>query len=234
MTGGSRGVGAEVARLLAEAGVRVAVNYRDKARRAESVVRAVEAAGSTGIAVKADITDAASVDAMMNTVEESFGGLDILILNASGGLEKDVAADYAMRINRDAQVRLVEAAFPYLNRGGRIVFVTSHLAHFHGEKPVMPEYEVVAESKRAGETRLRELMPRLGEHGLDLVVVSGDLIDGTITPKLLDRRRPGVIAQRREEAGRLPTTEEFAVAIVEAVSAPHTSGDTVFVGSTEW
>ncbi|HYI24892.1 MAG TPA: SDR family NAD(P)-dependent oxidoreductase, partial [Thermomicrobiales bacterium] len=65
VTGGSRGVGADTARILASRGIRVAVNYRDKARRAEQVVAQVIDAGSNGIAVQADITDRASVAAMM-------------------------------------------------------------------------------------------------------------------------------------------------------------------------
>jgi hypothetical protein len=68
-----------------------------------------------------------------------------------------------------------------------------------------------------------------------LAVVSGDLIDGTITPKLLDRMRPGTISQRRDEAGWLPTTEDFAASIVLAAGRDDLdSGATVYVGSTDW
>lgn len=57
VTGGSRGVGAATARLLAEQGFDVAVNYRDKARRAEAVVGEIEAAGRRGWPAQADLTD---------------------------------------------------------------------------------------------------------------------------------------------------------------------------------
>ncbi len=232
-TGGSRGVGADTARILASRGANVAVNYRDKARRAEQVVAQVELAGAKGIAVRSDITDADSVAAMFASVRETFGPLDLLILNASGGLEKDVDEGYAMRLNRDAQVNLVEQALPIMPAGGRIVFVTSHLAHFHGEQPVMDEYEPVAASKKAGETALRAMIPQLDEAGISLVVVSGDLIEGTITPKLLNRMRPGVIEQRRSDAGWLPTAEDFATAIVDAAgNADLATGDTIYVGET--
>lgn len=119
--------------------------------------------------------------------------------------------------------------------GSVIVFVTSHLAHFYGEKEVMPEYEPVAASKKAGEVELRAMVPELEQAGVRVAVVSGDLIDGTITPKLLDRMRPGIITQRREEAGWLPTTEDFASSIVLATSRDDLiSGATIYVGSTEW
>lgn len=234
VTGGSRGVGASTARFLAEMGATVAVNYRDKVKRAEQVVAEVEARGTAGFAVQADITDTAAVAAMVAGVVNRAGRLDVLVLNASGGLEKDVAEDYAMLLNRDSQVGLVQAALPVMTTGGRIVFVTSHLAHFHGDSPVMDEYEPVAASKKAGEVALRALIPDMEAAGIGFVVVSGDLIEGTITPKLLNRMRPGVIEDRRTQVGWLPTTDEFAQAIAEAaIDDTLTNGETVYVGSTD-
>jgi len=234
VTGGSRGVGAATAIQLARQGAQVAINYRDKARRAEQVAAQVNALGGEGDIVRADLTDGDAVRAMIDDVVARFGGIDVLILNASGGLEKDAAADYAMVLNRDAQVGLVRTALPSMRSGGRVVFVTSHLAHFHGEQPVLPEYEPVAASKKAGETALRAMLPDLQAAGVSFVVVSGDLIDGTITPKLLDRMRPGMIAERRSQVGWLPTTEDFAAEIVAAASNPDLAdGDTVYVGSVD-
>lgn len=234
VTGGSRGVGAATARLLAGQGADVVITFRDKARRADAVVAEIEAEGAGGLAVRSDMTDSASVTVLIDRIRERFGRIDVLVLNASGGLERDAAPNYAMRLNRDAQVELARCALPLIPPGGRIIFVTSHLAHFHGTKPVMPEYEIVAASKRAGEVALRDLTPTLSDAGVSLVVVSGDLIDGTITPKLLDRMRPGVIDERRCEAGWLPTTEDFAAAIAAAAADDLESGATVYVGSTEW
>ncbi len=234
VTGGSRGVGAVTARLLAEAGADVAINYRDKLKRAEAVVAQVESTGSAAVAVRADITDEAAVDAMVGAIAKCFGKLDLIILNASGGLEKDVAEDYAMTINRDAQILVVRKALPLMPAGGRVVFVTSHLAHFHGEQPVLPEYEPVAAGKKAGEVALRAMIPELAAIGVGFVVVSGDLIDGTITPKLLDRMRPGMIDERRSQVGWLPTTDDFARAIVDAAhSGEVATGDTIYVGSID-
>jgi NAD(P)-dependent dehydrogenase (short-subunit alcohol dehydrogenase family) len=235
ITGSSRGVGAEAARIAAERGADVAINYRSKVRRAEQVAEKVRAAGGNAVLVAADMTDPLSVDAMFEAVKAGLGGLDVLVLNASGGLEKDAEADYGMKLNRDSQVHTVRKALEYMQPGGVIVFVTSHLAHFHGEKPVPDVYEVVAESKKAGEDALRAMLPAFDEAGVRFVVVSGDLIDGTITPKLLDRMRPGMIEGRRAEAGWLPTTEDFAAAIVLAAGRNDlVTGATVYVGSTDW
>lgn len=235
VTGGSRGVGAAVARIAAAAGAGVAINYRDKLRRAQGVADEVAALGRRATLVQADLTDPTSVSAMFDQVRREFGQLDVLVLNASGGLEKDMPADYSMMLNRDAQITAARAGLNLMAAGGVIVFVTSHLAHYYGTKPSMPSYETVAEGKKAGEMALRAMMPELTARGVRLAVVSGDFIDGTITPKLLDRMTPGVIDQRRQETGWLPTIEDFATSIVLAAGRHDLEhGATVYVGSTEW
>ena len=233
VTGASRGVGAQVARQLAQSGADVIINYRSKAPRAQKVADDVAASGQRAWLAEADISSAADIDALMNVVREA-GTLDYLILNASGGLEKDVAPDYAMQLNLHAQVALANAALPLMSRGGRIVFVTSHLAHFYHEKPMDGIYAPVAASKRAGEDALRAKIDEFARKDVSLVVVSGDMIEGTITPKLLERAQRGVIEMRREQAGGLPNVEEFARAIVTAATdANLASGATIYVGSVD-
>ncbi len=235
VTGASRGIGASVARILAGRGADVVVNYRSKAARAEEVAAAVQAIGQRSLLAQADMTEAAEMRAMMRLVETHFGHLDLVILNASGGLERDRPREYAMELNLVAQVRAVDLALPLMPAGGRIVFVTSHLAHFYGEKTGYAAYEPVAASKKAGEQALRARVDDLMQRGVSLIVVSGDLIEGTITPRLMDRLQPGIIESRRVEAGSLPTVEEFARAIVDAAANPLLqTGATVFVGSTDW
>ncbi|HEX9996962.1 MAG TPA: SDR family oxidoreductase [Abditibacterium sp.] len=230
VTGASRGVGASVSHILAQNGADVVVNYRSKVARAETVAAKVRAAGRRAFLAQADITNDLELQNMMQ-IASGAGGIDLLILNASGGLEKDKPADYAMNLNLRAQNRLVDLALPLMKSGGRIVFVTSHLAHFHGEKPVYAAYEAVAASKKAGENALRARIPELAAQNISLIVVSGDLIEGTITPKLMERQNRGFIEARRTQAGILPTVEEFANAIVAAAAYRQLeSGETVFVG----
>ncbi len=235
VTGASRGIGASVARQLAQAGAAVAINYRSKEDRAREVGDEILALQRRVLLLQGDITDPNSIASTFDRIRDEWQHLDILVLNASGGLERDKDAGYAMRLNLDAQVDLVRAAMHLLRPDGRIVFVTSHLAHFYGVKPVYDGYEPVAASKKAGEEALRKMIPELSERGIHLVVVSGDLIEGTITPKLLQRKSPGLIEARRAEAGTLPDVDEFAAAIVEgAVGSSYRSGDTIYVGSTDW
>mgnify|MGYP000317168339 CR=1 FL=1 len=165
--------------------------------------------------------------------------LPVLMLTARGelsdrvvGLELGADPDYPMRINRDAPVRLAQLAMPLMASGGRIVFVTSHQAHFHGAKHVPADYVPIAESKRAGEDALRAMQPEFASRDIDFTVVSGDMIEGTIIIRLLQRRDPDAVAARRTH-GALPTVDQFASAIVEAVNAP-TSSDTIYVGGSDY
>ena len=234
MTGASRGIGAAVALQLAEQGADVAINFRSKGSRAGEIARQVQAQGRRALLTQADLTDAVGVEAMGRAVAHAFGRLDILVLNASGGLEKGKPVSYAMELNLGAQVRTLESVLPLIPRGGCVVFVTSHLAHFYGSKPVYAAYEGIAASKKAGEDALRARIPEFEARGVRLAVVSGDMIEGTITPKLLERTQRGLIESRRGQAGTLPTVEEFAAAIVDAAAdARRPNGHVSFVGATD-
>ena len=230
VTGSSRGVGADTVRYFAQAGANVVVNFRNKAPRAEKLATQLRELGVEALVQGADLTDAASVESMMNAIREAFGGLDILVLNASGGMEGGMAEDYALKLNRDAQLAVLDAALPLMNEDGRVVFVTSHQAHFINTTPTMPEYEPVARSKRAGEDALRERIPALAERGIGFVVVSGDMIEGTVTATLLNRLNPGAIEDRRAQAGRLYNVAEFAAEVALAAVEPVPEDNTRLIG----
>lgn len=232
VTGSSRGIGADTVRYLAAAGASVVVNYRSKAPRAEKLVAELTEAGGTAIAVGADLTDDASRAAMFDTIREAYGGLDLLVLNASGGMEKDLGDDYALRLNRDAQVATLDGALGLMGPGSRVVFVTSHQAHFIETTPTMPEYEPVARSKRAGEDALTARIPELAGRGIGFVVVSGDMIEGTVTATLLNRMSPGALEARRAQAGRLYNVAEFAAEVARAAVDPLPDDHVRLVGDT--
>jgi 3-oxoacyl-[acyl-carrier protein] reductase len=232
VTGASRGVGASVATLLAGRGSSIVVNYHSKRSRADDVAAAVRALGQRALVAQADLTSKDEVAAMMDSVRLEFGRIDTLILNASGGLEKGKPPDYAMELNLTAQVRVVDLGLPLMPRGSRIIFVTSHMAHFYGDRGVSGPYHPVAASKYAGEQALRARRAELDKMGIALIVVSGDMIEGTITPRLLERMNRGVTQSRRDEAGSLPTVDEFARAIADAATDAQPSQATIFVGNT--
>ncbi len=234
VTGSSRGIGADTVKYFAAAGANVVINYRAKAPRAEKLVAEIEAAGGQAIAIGADLTDAASVASMMDAVRARFGTLDILVLNASGGMESGMGDDYALKLNRDAQVNVLTQGVELMSAGGRVVFVTSHQAHFIRTVPTMPEYEAVASSKRAGEDALRALIPTLEAKGIGFTVVSGDMIEGTITATLLERAAPGAIDARKEAAGKLYNVSEFAAEVAQAAVDPVPDDNTRLVGDVSY
>lgn len=230
VTGSSRGVGADTVRYFAQAGADVVINFRNKAPRAEKLASELRELGVRALVQGADLTDAASVATMMEAVREEFGGLDVLVLNASGGMEGGMAEDYALQLNRDAQLQVLDAALPIMTEGARVVFVTSHQAHFIRTTPTMDEYAAVALSKRAGEDALRERIPSLEARGIGLVVVSGDMIEGTVTATLLNRMNPGAIEERRSQAGKLYNVAEFAAEVAQAAVAAVPDDHTRLVG----
>lgn len=234
VTGASRGVGAETAAVLARRGAELVLAHRTETPRAAALTGAVRELSPRSVTVRCDLTDPQAAKTLAHTAAERFGKLDLLILNASGGLEKDRPAGYPLLLNRDAQLRLLDEVLPLMPTGGRVVFVTSHQAHFYGTHPVLAQYEPVAASKHAGEQALRARVPELAARGVDLVVVSGDVIEGTVTAILLDRARSGLLARRRAAVGRLLSVGEFAAAVADAAyNSVGPSGSTVYVGSTE-
>ncbi|OOK65422.1 hypothetical protein BZL29_7778 [Mycobacterium kansasii] len=233
ITGGSRGVGAATARRLASPNTHVIITYREKTKRANDIVDSIAAEGGSATAARLDICDPIACADLIRSVRDEFGHLDALVLNASGGLERGASADYPMRINRDAPVHLLNRALPLIPAGGRVVFVTSHQAHFYGLKPVPADYIPIAQSKRAGEDALRAMRPELAARDVSLTVVSGDMIDGTIIVRLLQRRDPDAVEARRAH-GPLPTLDEFAAAIAAAALNPTPADDTIYVGGDDY
>jgi NAD(P)-dependent dehydrogenase (short-subunit alcohol dehydrogenase family) len=230
VTGGSRGIGAATVLALCRRGCDVAFTYRSRHRRAEQVLAEASATGRRVAAFANDMTDAGGTDSFFRSLREWTDRLHVLVLNASGGLEPGADAGYAMRINRDAQQAFAERARPLLVAGATVVLVTSHWAHRYGEVAQLPAYAPIAESKHAGEQALREQFsdPR---RGVRLLVVTGDLVEGTVTPRLLERASRGLADHRRHEAGSLPTAADMGEAIAgAAVDEALPAGHTVVVG----
>jgi NAD(P)-dependent dehydrogenase (short-subunit alcohol dehydrogenase family) len=236
VTGGSRGIGAATAVALAERGFDVAMTFRNKATRAREVAARIEALGMRALARQCDITHPDEVATFCHELGEWTTTPSVLVLNASGGMERDlVAADptYPLRINRDAQLWMLDGVLPLMREGGTLVFVTSHWAHLYGQVEQIPAYEPVAASKHAGEQALRARSDDLRASGVRLLVVTGDVIEGTITPRLLERVAPGLTNQRRVTTGPLPTADDMGRSIAEAACDPALpSGRTVIIGGS--
>ena len=233
VTGSSRGIGADTVRYFAEAGANVVINFRNKAPRAEKLAARAARAGRRGARRRRrpHRPGVGAGDVRRGRARRSAGSTSS---SSTPPAAWSPAWPRTTRCSSTAtrRCRVLEAALPLLGEGSRVVFVTSHQAHFIRTTPTMPEYEPVALSKRAGEDALRERIPALAERGIGFVVVSGDMIEGTITATLLERANPGAIAARRESAGKLYNVGEFAAEVARAAVDPIPADNTRLVGDT--
>ncbi|WP_244828700.1 SDR family oxidoreductase [Caballeronia sp. TF1N1] len=152
VTGASRGIGAQIARRLAQEGFAVAVNYASSAKEADALVAELEAAGSRALAVKADVASADDVRRMFDAVEAQLGPVDALINNA-GVLKatpladtSDALYDQTFNINVRGTFNTLREAAKRLNEGGRIVNFSSTTLVLN-----MPGYAIYNATKAAVE-----------------------------------------------------------------------------------
>ncbi|MEM9888287.1 MAG: 3-oxoacyl-ACP reductase family protein [Bacteroidota bacterium] len=137
VTGGSRGIGASTAQLLAERGAKVAISYNSSADRANEVVAAIQSAGGEAVAIQADASDKESPEKLIAAVVNQWGaGIDILVNNA-GRFLTGTLAETGVEVyegNFDLNVRGVyettRAAVPHFNEDGRIINIGSSVANF--------------------------------------------------------------------------------------------------------
>jgi 3-oxoacyl-[acyl-carrier protein] reductase len=131
VTGGSRGIGAAIAKRLAADGARVALTYSGSAEKAEAVVRAIEADGGKAVAIKADAGNEASSRASVTTTVKTFGQIDILVNNAgvaAGGLIDQVKMEDFERllaVNVRGLFVATQEASRHMREGGRIIHIGS-------------------------------------------------------------------------------------------------------------
>ena len=133
ITGASRGIGAATARLLAERGYAVAINYNHSGDRAAALAEALNAQGHTALAIQADVSDREQVHNMVDSVLDKFCQLDILVCNAgiswSGLLGDMTEADWhrIFAVNLDGVFHCCQAVLPHFvsRKAGKIVTVSS-------------------------------------------------------------------------------------------------------------
>ena len=226
VTGASRGIGKAIAIALAEAGADVAVNYRWRKDEAEATVAAVRQLGRKSAAFGADVSDAQAVTAMVTSIEQALGPIEILVNNAGialrHSLEEITEADFdrTIAINLKSVFLCTQAVWPGMRaRGwGRIVNISSCAARGAGGFGV--HYNA---SKAGMEGLTRGYAARLVKHGITVNAVAPSLIDTEM-----------MASQRAESAARIPlgrlgTGEEVAAAVVMVAANPYLTGQTVHV-----
>lgn len=215
ITGASRGIGAAAARLFAENGYTVAVNYRADKTGAESLVADITAHGGDAFAVCADVADAAAVETMIGTVTDRVGHVDVLIHNAgiaAQSLLTDVTPQEwhrMMGVHLDGAYHCARALIPSMVRRqcGRILTVSS----MWGE--VGASCEVAYSTAKAGLIGFtKALAKELGPSGITVNCVAPGVID-TAMCAVLDEDTRKALAEETP-LGRLGTPEDVAQALL--------------------
>lgn len=226
VTGGSRGIGAAIARALAEVGAVVAVNYRERVEEANAVVERIESLGRRAVAVHADVSVGTEVDAMIAVVENSLGPIDVLVNNAGIGLRLDLDSlteadfDRTIAVNLKSVFLCTQALYPGMReRGwGRIVNISSGAAR--GAGSIGAHYNA---SKAGMEGLTRGYAARLVEHGITVNAVAPSLI---ATDMIADQK---LDSENRLRGARVGTVQEVASAVVMVVGNAYMSGQTVLL-----
>lgn len=134
ITGASRGIGAGIAKALADKGADVAITYERSSESASGLVQSITAQGRRAVAIQADSLDPAAIKRAVSEAADTLGGLDILVNNA--GIARmgevvdtsDADLNAMLDVNVRAAVLTSKAVIPHLGRGGRIISIGSNLA----------------------------------------------------------------------------------------------------------
>jgi len=178
VTGASKGMGAGIARQLAADGAKVVVNYASSKAGADEVVADIRAAGGEAVAVRADVSKKAQVDALITAAIDKFGRLDIVVNNAGiyqfAKIEESTEELYHRQfdINVLGPLLVAGAAAPYLGRGGSIINISSYVTR------VLPaESSIYTGSKGALDAITGVLSRELGPRGIRVNSVNPGLIE---------------------------------------------------------
>jgi 3-oxoacyl-[acyl-carrier protein] reductase len=221
VTGGSRGIGAAIAKRLATDGASVAITYTKGADAAASVIKEVERAGGKAIAIQADAADADAVKAAIEKAVATFGRLDVLVNNAGTAIPKTFEEATLEEMDRviDINIRGVfvatQAALKHMRDGGRIITIGSSV----GERVLVPGLVAYAATKGAVKIFTQGLAREVGSRGITVNNVQPGPIDTDLNPATSDWAEPQKAVTALNRYGRV---DEVA-AMVAFVAGPEAS-----------
>ena len=225
VTGASRGIGAAVARVLAAACAAVAVNYRERADDAETIVANIKSGGGRAIAVAADVSQAAAVAKMVEQVASALGPIDILVNNAGVAIVRGVDElteddfDRTIAVNLKSAFLCTQAVLPAMRarKWGRIVNISSGAAR--GAGAIGLHYNA---SKAGMEGLTRGYAARLVKEGITVNAVAPSLI----ATDMMDGRTD---LARNIPLGRMGQAEEVAQAVAMVLGNDYMTGQTIML-----
>src|SRR5437870_6858246 len=221
ITGGSRGIGAAIAKRLAADGANVAITYTKGTDAAASVVKEIERAGGKAIAIQADGADADASKAAVEKTVATFGRLDVLVNNAGTAIPKRFEETTLEELDRviDVNVRgtlvATQAALKHMKSGGRIIMIGSAA----GEHVVVPGLVPYSATKGAVKIFTQALSREVGGRGITVNNVQPGPIDTDLNPAAGDWAVPQKAATALDRYGHV---EEVA-ALVAFVAGPESS-----------
>jgi 3-oxoacyl-[acyl-carrier protein] reductase len=184
VTGGSRGIGAAIAKRLAAEGARVAITYAKDADAASSVVKAIEDTGEKAIAIQADAADAEAVRGAVEKTVTTFGGIDVLVNNAGTVIPRKVEEttlaefDRVFAVNVRGTFVATQTALKHMKSGGRIIMIGSCL----GERIFIPAMAPYSATKGAIKMFSQGLAREIGDRGITVNNVQPGPIDTDLNP----------------------------------------------------
>ncbi len=184
ITGGSRGIGAAIAKRLAADGATVAITYAKDTKAASAVVKAIELEGGKAIAIQADVTDSEAIKAAIDKVVATFGRLDVLVNNAGTAIPKTFEETTLEEIDRviDINVRgtlvATQAALKHMKDGGRIIMIGSCV----GERAMTPGLVAYSATKGAVKMFTQGLSREVGGRGITVNNIQPGPIDTELNP----------------------------------------------------
>jgi 3-oxoacyl-[acyl-carrier protein] reductase len=221
ITGGSRGIGAAIAKRLAADGANVAITYTKGADAAASVVKEIERGGRKAIAIQADATDADAVEAAVERSVATFGRLDVLVNNAGTAIPKTFEETTLEELDRliDINVRgtfvATQAALKHMKSGGRIIMIGSSV----GERVMVPGLVPYSATKGAVKMFSQGLSREVGSRGITVNNIQPGPIDTELNPAAGEWAVPQKAITALDRYGHV---EEVA-ALVAFVAGPEAS-----------
>lgn len=225
VTGGSRSIGAAVAKRLAAEGAAVAITYSSSPAKADKVVRAIEAAGGKALAIQADAGNPEAVRAAVTKTVEKFGGVDILVNNAGvaaiAPIDQFSMEDFekSFAVNVRGYFVATQEAVKHMRNGGRVINIGS----VNSDRMPFAGGSVYAMTKAAVAGLTRGLARDLGPKGITVNNVQPGPVDTDMNPADSDWGRATV---PNVALGRYGKTEEIAsfVAFLASPEAAYITG----------